>query len=66
VVASDFKVIAAALGKDGAGERQREQHTEQRSAYRTVLEARRRRHARARSHRPHPDEDRSRRLEVKP
>jgi hypothetical protein len=55
----DLKAVAQTLEIDGAGERQREQHAEQRIGYRTALEARRRRRERARYRRPRPDDDSS-------
>ena len=46
-VAVDLKLVAQKLGTDGAGERQREQHRNQRLAYRELLEGRRRRRQRS-------------------
>ena len=55
-VAVDLKPVAQKLGTDGAGERQREQHRNQRLAYRELLEVRRCRRQRS-ARRPAPARD---------
>lgn len=55
-VAVDLQVVARELGTDGAADRQREAHREQRLAYRELLGWRRRRRERSRSRQPPPSE----------